>query len=285
MMSFRSLVLAALVLCAGSVPVHAQSAAAPQSEYRVLLVGNSLTYTNNLPALLRAVGASQGTRIATETYAAPGGTLAERWRDGKAAEALRTRKFDVVVLQEIGGQVGCLASASRTRTAPCAATVQAHEGLVALATAEGAKTLLFTTWARDERMQGRIDRGMRQLAKDTGAGIFNAAGAVAALQKAEPDASPYPDGTHPSTQASLMVALALYRDITGTTPTAKALRVDAPLLPVNAAVSGSHPLETQTAFTGDGKAVIVPASLMEPLVKALPDPKAQADIGRERRGR
>lgn len=44
----------------------------------MLLVGNSLTYTNNLPALLRAVGASQGTPIATESYAAPGGTLAER---------------------------------------------------------------------------------------------------------------------------------------------------------------------------------------------------------------
>ena len=78
---------------------------------------------------------------------------------------------DAVVLQEIGAQLGCLTSASRQRTAPCAASVHAHEGLVALATAEGAKTLLFTTWARDERTQGRINRGMRQLAKDTGATV------------------------------------------------------------------------------------------------------------------
>ena len=285
MMSFRSLVLAALVLYAGSVPAHAQSTAAPQREYRVLLVGNSLTYTNNLPALLRAVGASQGTRITTETYAAPDGTLAERWRDGQVADALRGRKFDVVVVQEIGGQLACLASASRQRTAPCAASVHAHEDLVALATAQGAKTLLFTTWARDARTQGRINRGMRQLAQDTGATVFDAAGAIAALQATQPNTSPYPDGTHPSTQASLMLALALYRDITGTTPTAKALRIDAPLLPVNAAVSGSSPLETQPAFAGDGKAVIVPASLIEPLVKALPDPNAKLDAGRERRGR
>lgn len=285
MMSFRSLVLAALVLCAGSVPVHAQSTATPPREYRVLLVGNSLTYTNNLPALLRAVGASQGTLITTETYAAPGGTLAERWRDGKVADALRGRKFDVVVLQEIGGQVGCLASASRTRTAPCAASVHAHEELVALATAQGAKTLLFTTWARDERMQGRINGGMRQLAKDTGASVFNAAGAIAGLQKAQPDASPYPDGTHPSTQASLMLAVLLYRDITGVAPVAKALRIDAPLLPVNAAVSGASPLEMQPAFAGAGQTVLVPASLIEPLVKALPDPKATEAGRRARRGR
>ena len=280
MMSFRALVLAAFVLCTGSVPVHAQSTATPQREYRVLLVGNSLTYTNNLPALLRAVGASQGTRITTETYAAPGGTLAERWRDGKAAEALRTRKFDVVVLQEIGGQVGCLASASRTRTAPCAATVQAHESFAALAKESGAKALLFTTWSHDERMQGRINRGMRQLAKDNGATEFNAAGAIEALHKARPTITPYPDGTHPSTQASLMMAVALYRDITGSAPTPKLLRVDAPLLPVNAAVSPASSLEAQAALAGNGQVTVVPVTLVEPLVKALPNAKDEAGMNK-----
>ena len=279
------------LLLAPFASVQAQDPA--PTEYRVLLVGNSLTYTNNLPALLRAVGASQGTTITTETYAAPGGTLSERWRDGNAADALRTRKFDVVVLQEIGGQVGCLASASRTRTAPCAATVQAHEGFAALAKASGAKTLLFTTWSHDERMQGRIHGGMRKLAKDTGATVFNAAGAIASLHKAQPGSTPYPDGTHPSTQASLMLAVALYRDITGTAPAPKALRVGGPLLPVNAAVSAASPLEAQPALAGDGKVTVVPVALIEPLVKALPDPKDEArdlegrDPAREpgRRGR
>ena len=50
--------------------------------YRVMLVGNSLTYANNLPALLRAVGAAEGKAISTETFAAPGGTLSERVADG-----------------------------------------------------------------------------------------------------------------------------------------------------------------------------------------------------------
>ena len=281
----RKLLLVAFLLCAGTLQAHAQATATPTREVRVLLVGNSLTYTNNLPALLRAVGASQGTRITTETYAAPGGTLSERWRDGKAADALRARKFDVVVLQEIGAQPGCLASASQQRKAPCAASVHAHEEFVGLATAGGAKTLLFTTWARDERGQARIDRGMRQLAKDTGATVFNAAGAIAAMQKTMPDSTPYPDGTHPSTQASLMLAVALYRDITGTAPVAKDLRVTAPLLPVNAAVSADSPLESQAAIAGDGKATLVPASLIAPLVKALPDPKALAEVDPAGRGR
>jgi hypothetical protein len=269
-MPLRKILVLAILGCAALLPAHSQDGLATPGEYRVLFVGNSLTYTNNLPALLRSVGASQGARISTETYAAPGGTLSERWRDGKAAEALRTRKFDVVVLQEIGGQVGCLASASRTRTAPCAATVQAHEAFATLANERGAKTLLFTTWSQDKRMQGRIDGGMRRLAKDNGASVFNAAGAIASLHDALPASTPYPDGTHPSTQASLMLALALYRDITGSAPLAKDLRVTAPLLPVNAAVSAATPMESQPGLAGDGKATLVPASLIEPLVKALP---------------
>ena len=194
-MTLRHLLLCIAMLGASAPSASAQSNPESSRAYRVLFVGNSLTYTNNLPALLRAVGASQGIQITTETYAAPGGTLAERWRDGKVAEALRARPFDVVVLQEIGAQPGCIASASQQRKAPCAASIKAHEDFAELAMSRGAKTLLFTTWARDGRTQGRINLGMRQLAKNSGAVVFNAAGAVAALHKAKPEVRPYPDGT------------------------------------------------------------------------------------------
>jgi hypothetical protein len=134
-------------------------------------------------------------------------------------------------------------------------------------------------------MQGRINGGMRKLAKENDATVFNAAGAIASLHKAQPDSTPYPDGTHPSTQASLMMAVALYRDITGNAPAPKALRMNAPLLPVNAAVSPASPLEAQAALAGDGRVTVVPVTLVEPLVKALPDPKEQAKEMQERGGR
>ncbi len=286
MLSFPPLVLAAFLLCAGSVPAQAQSTTAPQREYRVMLVGNSLTYTNNLPALLRAVGASQGISISTETYAAPGGTLAERGHDGHAANALRARKFDVVVLQEQGGRLAaCPASAAEQRKAPCAASMHAYRDLASIAGENGATVLLFNTWADDDRSQARVTRSTRMLAEEHGARVFNAAGAIDAMRKAQPAATPYPDGTHPSTQGSLMLALALYRDITGNTPLAKDLRVTAPLLPVNAAVSAASPMESQPGLAGDGKTVLVPASLLEPLVKAIPDatPSGEMDPSRSRR--
>jgi hypothetical protein len=74
-----------------------------------------------------------------------------------------------------------------------------------------------------------------------------------------------------------MLALALYRDITGQAPVAKDLRVTAPLLPVNAAVSPDSPMESQPGLAGDGKATTIPASLVAPLVAALPDPAKQPE--------
>lgn len=285
-MQIRTL-LSALLLASLPTLAMAQDAPATKQAYRVLLVGNSFTYANNLPALLRAVGASQGKTIETETWAAPNGTLAERWRDGHAADALRNRSFDVVVLQEIGGQVGCLTSASQSRTAPCAASLHAHEEFAKLAGEHGARVLLFTDWARDERAQGRIKGGMRKLAKETNAKVFDAAGAIEAMRKAQPTHTPYPDGSHPSIQASLTLALALYRDVAGATPTPKDLRVAAVLLPPNTAVSPAVALEAQPGMGVDRNVTVVPTSLVEPLVKALPDPSKQDEDEdpRRRRGR
>lgn len=249
-------------------------------EYRVLLVGNSLTYTNNLPALLRAVGASQGTPITTETYASAGGKLDDRWDEGHVATALRNGKYDTVVLQEQGGHLAaCMSSLQEQRKAPCAASVQAYRNFSELASAQGAKVLLFGTWGPDERWQGKLNRSVRMIAKAHDADVFDAAGALIALRKAQPEVKLYPDGTHPSTLASVMLALALYRDVTGNAPIAKDLRVTAPLLPVNAAVSPASAMESQSGLAGDGKATVIPANLVEPLVKALPE---QKDLPEER---
>ena len=252
----------------------AQAQEPAQKEYRVLLVGNSLTYTNNLPALLRAVGASQGTSITTETYAVPGGKLDDRVDEGHVSGALRARKFDAIVLQEQGGHLAaCMASAQEQRKAPCAASVKAYGTLASLASAQGAKVLLFGTWGPDDRWQGKLDRSVRMIAKKHDSRVFDAAGALEALRKAQPDIKLYPDGTHPSTLASVMLALALYRDVTGTAPVAQDLRVTAPLLPVNAAVTADTPMESQPGLVGDGKSTVIPKALVEPLVNALPDPK------------
>lgn len=275
--------LACPLAVAPAVAQQADPAAKAGRATSVLFVGNSLTYVNNLPALLRALGEAQGTAISTETWAAPGGTLADRWREGHVAEALRARKFDVVVLQERGGHLSaCMASAQEQRKAPCAASLRAYRDIAMLAQEHGARTLLFQTWGPDEKWQARLGRSLRMVADRASASIFDAAGALAALHGSQPEAVLYPDGTHPSTQASLMLALALYRDITGAAPVARDLRVRAPLLPVNAAVAADAPIESQPGLAGDGAVTLVPAALLSPMLEALPK-RSDRERGQRRR--
>ena len=95
--------LLALLLLALSSFAHAQEST--PRKLRVLFVGNSLTYVNDLPSTLRAIAAAQPTpvTIETQTFVAPGGSLADRWNDGKAAAALGAGHWDALVLQERGG--------------------------------------------------------------------------------------------------------------------------------------------------------------------------------------
>ena len=161
-----------------SAAAQSATAAAPR-EYRVLLAGNSLITTNNLPALLRAVGASQGTHDQHRNLCR---ARAARWPNaGTTATSRRpwrTRKFDVVVLQEMGGKLAACLATSDSRKAPCAASVRAYSDVAALAQANGAKTFVFTTWGPDERWQGRLNRSARMIAGKASATVFNAAGAV-----------------------------------------------------------------------------------------------------------
>lgn len=76
---------------------------------RVLFVGNSHTYTHDVPALVELLAASAPSdrpRIATSSVTIPGACLEVHWRDGRARAAIATGRFDVVVLQECGGGIG-----------------------------------------------------------------------------------------------------------------------------------------------------------------------------------
>ena len=67
---------------------------------RVLFIGNSLTYTNDLPAMVRVMGESAGTPLVTGMVAEPGMSLEDHWSRGGARAAVASGRWDVVVLQQ-----------------------------------------------------------------------------------------------------------------------------------------------------------------------------------------
>jgi hypothetical protein len=69
------------------------------ADLRVLFVGNSLTYTNNLPGLVLALANAGGKSVSQVTIAWPGFSLEDHWHNGLAAE-IRRLKPDVIVMQQ-----------------------------------------------------------------------------------------------------------------------------------------------------------------------------------------
>ncbi|HSJ10084.1 MAG TPA: hypothetical protein VK928_09220 [Longimicrobiales bacterium] len=66
---------------------------------RILFIGNSLTYTHDVPRLVRAVASAHDRNVATVSIALPNYALEDHWNDGIAAE-IRRLKPDFVVMQQ-----------------------------------------------------------------------------------------------------------------------------------------------------------------------------------------
>ena len=262
--------LTALLLLAFALATNAQDPAPTPRTYRVLFIGNSLTYVNDLPATLRALAAAQPTpvKIETQTFVAPGGTLAERWDDGKAAAALGEGKWDAIVLQERGGLLACMVDPAQRTQSDCRASDHAHRDFAERAKSAGARVLLLATWGPDTQWQSKLDRAAKQLASRLHAQVVPAGTSLRALAQRNGEKVVFPDGIHPSVLATLVMAVQLHEAIVGAPPQAVDVTLDFALLPANAAIEADTPMESQPQLTGDGRKVVVKADAIAAAIAA-----------------
>lgn len=247
--------------------------ARPAEPMRVLFVGNSLTYVNDLPRLTRALAASQpnGAGLEISAWVEPGGSIDARWRDGHVQDALENGEWDVLVLQERSNLMACLAGATMPRDPDCRRSDSAHRKFAELAARRGTRVLLLSTWADDASGQDRLDRGIANLAgRMTGDVAVVPSGRIlrrwADMQPA--DAPAFPDGGHPSLPASLIIAATLYESITGQAPVPADLVIDFPLLVPRVGISASRPLEDQHDLVAPGQPFVLGADAVAPLLAA-----------------
>ena len=66
----------------------------------VLFLGNSLTYSNNLPQIVELIGAEFSETIETTSLCYPNYAIEDHWNDGKLQKLLREKKFDFVIIQQ-----------------------------------------------------------------------------------------------------------------------------------------------------------------------------------------
>ena len=124
--------------------------AADEPPLKVLFVGNSYTYVNDLPSLIVGLAdAAGGRRIETGQYLVAGCDFERHVKERKAIEKIREKRWDVVVLQEHSLQ-------------PILNRESMHQYARILhneISKQGAETVFYLTWARQgiPKMQDGAD--------------------------------------------------------------------------------------------------------------------------------
>jgi hypothetical protein len=175
---------------------------------RILFVGNSLTYYNDLPAMVRVLAESAGTPLVTKGIAFGGFSLEDHWADGTARAELATGRWDVVVLQQ--GPSAWPSSRENLREW----TVRWADAI----RAAGAQPVVYMVWPESYRMTAfdSVSRSYREAATAARATLVPGGDAWQAAWRRQGSLALYgDDGFHPSPLGTWVVAVATWSRLTG----------------------------------------------------------------------
>lgn len=205
----RSLVILSFVIF--TIPCVAQE---QKDTLRVLFIGNSYTYFNNLPQLVSAISESTGTRLITRKSVVGGSHLSEHWngqRGLKSREMIENGDFDIVVLQEFSlGAVNEEDSLFKY--------VRLFSDLIRK---NNGRPFLYMTWAREKQpeQQEVISRVYREAGAENDAVVVPVGEAWVLAQKRDPGLKLYiGDGSHPSSYGTFLAACAFIKSILNELP-------------------------------------------------------------------
>ncbi|MEP5612218.1 MAG: SGNH/GDSL hydrolase family protein [Cyclobacteriaceae bacterium] len=78
----------------------ADSLSGSNADFNILFIGNSLTYTNNLPRLVQKKAEQKGIIVGTKMIAFGNYAIIDHWNDGTVQVEIASKKYDFVVIQQ-----------------------------------------------------------------------------------------------------------------------------------------------------------------------------------------
>lgn len=177
----------------------------------VLFVGNSLTYTNDLPGMVEALldSAAVGPRT-IDAVAFPDFGLADHWVRGEAQQQIARGGWDVVAIQQ-----GPSATEGRPSLIEYAQRYGEKSRRV------GARVALYMVWPSQSRpfdFDG-VSESYAMAADSAGGLLFPVGEAWRAAWRRDSTLALYgPDGFHPSRMATYLAALVMFEQLTGRPP-------------------------------------------------------------------
>lgn len=187
----------------------------PGSCIRILFIGNSYTFTNDLPAMFSKLSNSGGHKVETGLSAQGGWTLTDHLNSPATLERISSSKWDYVILQE-QSEIPAMEQ-SRTVSMYPAARV-----LVQQIKKAGATPIFFLTWAhRDgwpengfndyQSMQFQIDIGYMGIARELSVPIAPVGYSWLLSRIQDPKLDLWQqDGSHPTETGTYLAACVFY---------------------------------------------------------------------------
>jgi hypothetical protein len=180
----------------------------PINHIRILFVGNSLTYTNDIPALIKELGNLDNIRIDYTTIAFGNYGLDDHLSEGIVQSTIQKGKYDIVVVQQ--GPSALPASQSNLMSAVSQFKRLCDEAKTKLA--------VYMVWPSKDRLfdLDNVIYSYSNAAKKNNALVCAAGLAWKKTWATAPNISLYgPDGFHPDLTGSLLSAMVIYGTLTG----------------------------------------------------------------------
>jgi hypothetical protein len=191
-----------------------QKPAADEKPLRVLFIGNSYTYYNNLPSMVSTLS---GGKIEARMVVRGNANLQQLWDLGDAPAAIREGKWDFVVLQEHSLLGGMRVDGAEHVNEP-----DFFHDNVRLFDAEirkaKAKTVLYMTWARrvSPEQQPFLTHAYGSIGQELGLAVAPVGVAWQKIRDTDPAVVLHAaDGTHPSPVGSYVAACVLLQTLLG----------------------------------------------------------------------
>jgi hypothetical protein len=206
------LLLAPITFLAGcklyEAPIYQRVVTAPDAKaLKVLFIGNSLTYYNDLAGLVQVFAAHEERPLYIDAVTFPLASLDWHWNHTAAREKIRQGAWDIVILQQYS-------------TAPAddpASTVEGYAQFGREVARIGAKPLIFQNWTRANR-QGDYDRMLntyKQVQSAIGGRIAPIGEAWRIVRREHPEIKVFEtlDDRHPTVAGTYLTACVLYRTL------------------------------------------------------------------------
>lgn len=196
----------------------------PRPVQRLLFIGHSRTYYNNMPAMVAKMADSAGSDVRYEVtmQAFAGATAEDHWKNSKTQRLLARGGWDRVILQ---------LDAVSPNDDPGSSGLFVYGSQLIAKAAASSQPSIISDWTFRERFyeshsftrEAQFEATERQyqaLAQEAGAQLIDVARVWEEVRSENLPLSLYKDDDHPSVAGTYLVALVVCADLFGTDPAA-----------------------------------------------------------------